>query len=340
MALQSKRDELISAWRALGGRQTDEGWHTISVARGGPYSLLAGRHFPGNEEALLVGFSSVGAHAADNLPQGKGFLVSIADIKQSGTHQIWIALRRQHAGSLDLFALMADDIALTLEALSDADDERLFNIFLSRIRAWQDFMKRDGDGVLSPEAEVGLFGELEVLRNLILAGVSVNHAVTAWQGPLSGIHDFTLGTGAIEVKSTLSSTSFPANIGSLDQLDEIQKWPLFIASIRLAMIANGKNLLDQVNELRELVSDDPTAKWLFGSRLLQANFLDTFSDRYTRRFICTESKVLQVTPDIPHLSRSNVPIEIKSAQYEIDLNMLSVSDFGLDQALTLLGVIE
>jgi hypothetical protein len=40
------------------------------LALTGPRRLRAGRHFPGNEEALLVGFTSVHVPPAAQLPQG------------------------------------------------------------------------------------------------------------------------------------------------------------------------------------------------------------------------------------------------------------------------------
>lgn len=340
MALQSKREELLAAWRALAGNPGTKGWRTIPVAYGGPCRLVAGRHFPGNEEALLVEFASVWVPPVDQLPQGRGFLVSRADFSEDGSDRIWIALCRQSAGSLDLFAMMADDVALTLEGLRGADNERLFHTFLARIRAWQDFMRRGGDGVLGPEAEVGLFGELELLRDIILAGLPAIVAVEAWQGPLDGVQDFALGVGAIEVKCTVSPGSFPATVSSLDQLDDSLIRPLYLAGVRLALTASGRTLPEQVGELRDLVREELTALALFDSRLLHAGFLDAVAERYTRRFLRTGEKILQVSDAFPRLTRANVAIEIRRARYEIDLDLVSVGDVGIEHALRQLEVIQ
>lgn len=340
MALQSRREELLAAWRALAGNQEGEGWRTIPVAHGGPCRFLAGRRFPGNEEALLVGFNSVRVPPGDHLPEGRGFLVSRASLVGDGADRVWIALCRQSAGSLDLFAMMTDDVVTTLQGLRGADDERLFNMFLARIRAWQDFMRRGGDGVLSPEAEVGLFGELEFLHDLISAGLPATTAVEAWQGPLDGIQDFILGPGAIEIKSTVSPSSFPATIGSLDQLDDSLTRPIFLAGIRLALTNSGRTLPDQVVGLRGLMADEPAALSLFGTRLLHAGFLEGTADRYTRRFSRMATRMLHVTDGFPRLTRANVAIEIRRARYEIDLDLISTGDLEIGHALRQLGMIQ
>ena len=71
---------------------------------------------------------------------------------------------------------------------------------------------RQRDGVLGPEAEVGLVGELDVLDSHARAGHAA--ATQPWRrgrGPSDGLQDFVLGTGAIEVKTTMSAPSgFPA----------------------------------------------------------------------------------------------------------------------------------
>jgi hypothetical protein len=151
--------------------------------------LLAGRYFPGNEEAILVGFSSVNVPPDRNLPQGHGFRVNRLERDIIGDGHIWVSLARLAAGSLDMFALMAEDIVNFLNSRAEESEDSIFHAFLGRIRAWQNFMDREGMGVLSAEAETGLFGELVILDKLISSGMSLMDAVNAWQGPVDGIQD-------------------------------------------------------------------------------------------------------------------------------------------------------
>ena len=151
MALQNRKDELLIAWKAFDANKSSEGWQTIPLSRNGPCKLFAGRHFPGNEEGLLVGFKSLNVSQFSRLPKGKGFIVSKADLGKESDGVEWIALKRQIGANLDLFILMVNDVITTLDSLSTASDEKIFTIFLSRIIAWQDFMQRDGKSVLSQQ---------------------------------------------------------------------------------------------------------------------------------------------------------------------------------------------
>jgi hypothetical protein len=339
MALRTEREELLTAWRALSAPSGSEGWRTIKVGDGGPCPLLAGRHFPGNEEALLVGLDSVRLPPTELLPQGKGFLVMRADIGGKETGKVWVALCRQSQGSLDLFALMAEDIVATLDALKGADGEMLVNVFLARIRAWQEFMRRGISSVLSPEAEVGLYGEIVMLLALVDAGLHPTAAVESWMGPLDGIQDFSLGTGAIEVKSTVSPSGFSAKMGSLEQLDDSLIQPIFLSAIRLVLSPNGHTLTELVASARNILSINGSDLATFESRLIHAGFLVAVGESYTRRFVFVTMILFSVSDKFPRLTRANVPLEVRSTQYVLDLDLIHASKIELESVLKQLGVI-
>jgi hypothetical protein len=339
MAPQNRKEELLAAWRALAGNAVQEGWRTIQIGHTCKCRVLAGRHFPGNEEALLVGFASVHVPPADQLPQGRGFLVSRGKLGADMAGCTWVTLRRQNAGSLELFSMMSDDVLTTIEGLGSAGDDRLFNAFIARIRAWQEFMKKSGDGVLGTEAETGLFGELDILQEMMSAGVPCLSAVEAWQGPLEGLHDFAYGTGAIEVKTTASSNGFPVTIGSLEQLDNSLVRPIYLAAVRLVQNVSGQTLPEKIGSLRDMVNDDPVALATLNSRLLHGGFIDALADRYTRRFSRVTQRVIEISGDFPRLTRENVAIQIRKVRYEVDLDLVQTVDTELAQALRELGVI-
>lgn len=337
--LQNKKEELLVAWRALGGQVDDDGWSTIAVSTETPCRVLAGRHFPGNEEALLFGFRAIRVPPTNQLPQGHGFLVSKAAPRESlGSTYVWITLCRQIAGSLDLFVTMADDVIITLNGLKHLNDEGLFHVFLARIRAWQSFMHHGKDDFLDSEKEVGLFGELEFMRELLSSGLPPMIVINGWEGPFEGIHDFRFGNGAVEVKTTLSSIGFPAKINSLEQLDDTLVQPLFLAGIRLALNTSGITLPEQVDGLRNILSKTPEALAMLNSALLNVGFFEATSDRYTRRFLFSERKIMCVFAEFPRITRSNIKIEIRKAKYELDLDMITGCDVDFIEALSQLKV--
>lgn len=331
-------NEFFMAWSSLSGDAAEPGWQAIALPAAGLLEVRAGRRLPDNAEAVLVGFPSVQLAAAGKLPEGQGFAVERVDPESNG--KLWLALTRKSAGSVELFAAMACDVvgALDAAAVMMVEDSTLVRIFLRRVGAWQEFMRK-GAQVLPPEAEIGLVGELVWLHAIIDAGVPSALATESWVGPLDGIQDFELGTGAVEVKTTLSTTGFPAKIGSLEQLGDSLRQPLFVAGVRLKQTASGHNLPETIEALRLALKGDAESERLLTERLLAAGYIDLHADRYPRRFEQAEVRVVEVDNDFPRLTIGNVPRGVMRAVYEIDLDKVPSVNVGAEGILKILGAI-
>jgi hypothetical protein len=321
MAPQTEIDSLLVAWRALDGTGTITGWRTINIMMHGNCRILAGRHFPGNEEALLVGFSTANVPHDKHLPQGQGFHTNRLERNLMGDGNVWVSLARLQAGSLEMFTMMADDIVCFLKVRSEESEDEVFRAFLGRIHAWQHFMDRGSLGILSPEAEIGLFGELIVLKSLLTFGVDAIDVLNSWVGPVGGIQDFLIGCGAIEVKTTISHNTFPAIISSLEQLDPSLIQPLFIAGVRLELRESGMILPEFSKILEKLLTGNRIAASMYENKILQAGLFNSHIGSYTRKFSHKSTDAYSVRDGFPRLTHESVSIEIKRVNYELDLSL-------------------
>ncbi|MBY0243237.1 MAG: PD-(D/E)XK motif protein [Burkholderiaceae bacterium] len=326
-------DEIFAAWRALSGDGSGDGWRCISISGSlGPH-LMAARHFPDNAEALLVGFDNVILPLPGALPSGSGFRVEHVNTGRPGN---WLALVRQPSGSLDLFARMTADVVETLTATGTVTENRILQLLIGRIRAWQHFMSRTG-GALGPEAELGLAGELECAAHLIAAGMSAYAVMDGWKGPLDGLQDFELGNGAIEVKSTLAQTGFPATILSLEQLDDAVRQPLFLCGCRFMLGPGGNTLPQRVATMREMIAKDSAALALFETGLIHVGFVDADAKFYTRSFVSGPGRFILVNNAFPRLTPGTVPHGIRHARYEIDLDAIDCPQASVEDVIGMIG---
>ncbi len=329
-------DDVELAWSSLRDSTDASGWRSISIAMIGPCSLRAGLSFPDKNEALLASFSSSVVPAAEKFPDGQGFAVS--RVEPNGDGLTWLALTRSTQGSLDLFAAMVADVTHAMNAESGADEKRLLRVFLGRIRAWQEFMRK-GAQALSPESEVGLVGELALLRAIIDAGLPLTASIESWVGPLDGVQDFEIGTGALEVKATLSTAGFPAKIGSLEQLDDSARQPLYLAGARLRQAETGQSLPELVADMRDVVAGEAEPERLLSERLIAAGYFDAHADRYIRRFTLVDTRFVEVKDGFPRLTPGSVPLGVTKATYEIDLDKAAGPSIQTADALKKLGAI-
>lgn len=330
-------NEFVSAWDALASSSAAEkGWLGITVASCGACELLAARRFPGKEEALLVGFSKARLGTSERLPEGNGFEVVSANPRGDG--KTWIALTKKESGNLELFIEMVDDVAGTLMDASDKEENVVLHTMLRRIRMWQQFMSR-GAGPLSPEAELGLAGEIHFITTFFEFGVSPETLINSWVGPDDSPQDFVFANGAIEVKATLSSSGFPVKIGSLEQLDDAIHSPLFLAAVKFTVTDNGLTLPEMIAKLERTVEDEHGVSQLLRERLMTAGYSETHANQYNRKFEPKENIVLSVTENFPRLTTGSVPAGITRSIYEINLDHARRFCIDLNVVLNKLGVI-
>lgn len=336
MAHQSDVAEIGAAWAALRDQTTQgSGWRTIPIADHDTWQLIAGVRHPGGEEAILVGFAATSPVADGDLPRGGGFLVERVRRLESARTPAVIALTREPAASLELFTAMVENVSDLLRRHGDSAPARLLQLFISRIRAWQNFMARPKSARMSDEGELGLFGELVVLEGLFDAGVPEADAVACWQGPFDGLHDFSFEGGAIEVKSTLSASGFPVSISSLEQLDEAIVPLLFLAGVRAVLRMDGETLPERVMRLRERLA--PGLQSGFDMRLLHAGYDPALANEHMRRLGCAELRLVEIAGNVPRLSRSALPPAVRAAVYVLDLDLIDAARPDLASALSQLG---
>lgn len=326
------------AWSSLSSDDLEPGWQAIALPLAGPINIYAGRRSPDNAEAILLSFPSARLAPAEKLPEGQGFSVERADFGDTG--RLGLALTRRTAGSADLFAAMACDVVGSLDeaAAAGSAEQKLLQVFLSRVGAWQEFMRK-GSQSLSPESEIGLVGELTLLRTIIDSGVPPAVAIESWVGPLGGPRDFELGTGSLEVKATLSAAGFLAKIGSLDQLDDSVRQPLFLVGAKLCQTDAGMSLPELVAEIRDIATGASEAVRLLSERLIAAGYFDAHAEHYIRRFKLVDTRVVEVNEGFPRLTLGSVPLGITKAIYEIDLDKVAGPRIPAADALKKLGAI-
>ena len=284
---------------------------------------------------MLAGFRTVKAPPKELMPEGVGFEVARED--PHGDGNTWIALTRKDAGSEEMFAEIVQDVVGTMDVVSGADEEVILRTMLSRVRAWQEFMRKTPRG-LSPEAEIGLAGELTFLAMLLDAGVPAASVVEAWVGPVGGVQDFEIGTGAIEVKSTLSNNGFPAKIGSLEQLDDSFRSPLYLVGVRFSLASGGSTLGEIATSLVERMSHGSGAASAFVDSLVAAGLPPAQFNKYMRRFVPVSCRILEVGEGFPRFVPGSVAEAVRRVSYELDLD--KVAGYGLDiaEVLERLGI--
>jgi Putative PD-(D/E)XK family member, (DUF4420) len=308
------RAEMISKWaEASLANRSDREWRGISLSVQAPVRFLAGIREPDGHIALLLEAPLSAAPRSVLRINADG--VTLSDQRAHGESIVRIAVTLERESLRDVFEVLATDIVEVVRPTTTPS--QAISAAVSRLEAWQAFLRSGGRG-LSREEQIGLLGELAVLR-LVAAEIGYDHAVGAWIGPLDGIHDFNRSGIAIEVKGVAGVGSL-LRISHLDQLETRGLSALVIARPRFREGPEGSSLSDVIQSIREEIDRSaPNARTGFDDRLLRARFLDVDRQQHDSiTYLLHSVYGFEVREGFPRLTTSSVPAEIVDAAYSLD----------------------
>jgi hypothetical protein len=160
-------------------------------------------------------------------------------------------------------------------------------------------------------------------------------ALDSWQGPLRAAQDFHVDGGAIEVKSTAKAQGFIARINSIEQLNT-ERWPMFLCAVRFVEDEAGDTLTQRVHQLRHIMDGSGVRKQ-FDALLLLSRYFDEHEERYTKKMLSGDIHCYQVDDEFPCLMRSLLPGQIRSAQYDLDVEGLECGSRSMDDMFGYFG---
>ncbi|WP_298236588.1 PD-(D/E)XK motif protein [uncultured Azohydromonas sp.] len=199
------------------------------------------------------------------------------------------------------------------------------------VRAWQSAWKPVRQE-MDKTTQVGLFGELLVLRELMIPQLGPA-AVGQWSGPDSERHDFVGERLRIEVKTTRKSRA-EHEISRLDQLRAPPGCRLLFVSIQLEQSVGGEETLaTQVDAIVDLLRGDAAALDDFMTKMASMDWSEEMrSSGALLRFSVRSADVYAVDDDFPRLPDDfRPPSGVVAVKYMIDL--ANLPSLGMDEAI-------
>ncbi|WP_165824380.1 PD-(D/E)XK motif protein [Micromonospora globispora] len=318
-------------------RITEEDWAPLE-AEHHPYGIVARRLFPRSSHDILmavqqptgrrvllirvpesVGKAVAGRHPT--LPSTRGLAMQFATAPDGST-ELRIVLTAHDRR--EVFNPLIADVAVTAQA-ADRPDEAL-TVAIERFEHWRHLLQSIRDTGLGDEARRGLFGELVLLRDHLLAVLAPQHAVSGWRGPTGAHQDFELQSCAIEVKTGTGKSPRSIVIASERQLDDAAVDHLLLAylSVDERRGGSGESLNAVVDSVREAMATTET-RTEFNDLLVRAGYLSEHRHLYDDiRYTVRQTDFWHVTANFPRIVESDLRPGVGDCRYRI-------STVGLDQ---------
>lgn len=226
----------------------------------------------------------------------------------------------------DIFTMFIEDIINSISIVSTIDDALLK--ISQRVSYWKRLFGKFTGGLLTPQQQRGLYGELLILEFLLKQIDNQVKVLEAWQAPTGANQDFYFNSIAIEVKTSKSNNP-TIKIANEFQLDSSLFNNLFIAFIRLSEIQGGEDtLLHKINDIRIILQAFPLLIDDFNLKLSHLGISRDLENEYDKTsYKIRNITYYQVTDDFPRIISTMVDKAVSHISYEISPN--ECSDFGI-----------
>lgn len=225
-----------------------------------------------------------------------------------------ILLSRQHK---DVFSTLCEDL---INKVSDINDEKiLVQELIVRLDKWHLLFEKLGLQGLSNEAQRGLFGELFFLRKFLRKSTDAEYCINSWRGAEKAVQDFQYSDWAVETKTTSGKNQQKLQIASERQLDTSLVPNIYLTHISLEVRENhGETLNDIVEELSNLLSQNPAALNVFKLKLMEAGYFSHHYKEYEETgYSIRQENIYRITDDFPRITEAMIPDGVGDVRYTL-----------------------
>jgi len=320
-------EQLEAIWKAIEQESLQlPGTYQRRIPESGSLASYACTIQPGGRRRIAVHvMASVCSHM--NLPAGgKGFELTVEHLPPNENAILHLE-ERQGAGSA-IFSMVCADLISASKASTDASTASL--LFCNRMIAWKRFFESTGDQGISREEYIGLWGELSVMSAVISAGTPPSEALRAWVGPLGAPQDFSFGTCAIEVKTSVGAEMRLVQISNVMQLDNSTLSNLYLVCLHSDFRLHSGTTM---TELRNQICDQlgPALSGHFLDCLVSRGLAEPDISQWAEwGFKLISERAFAVQGAFPRIGVNDIPQGVVDVTYSIQLG--ACSDYRVDFA--------
>lgn len=215
--------------------------------------------------------------------------------------------------------------------LEKLNGEKSINCFLKNLIFAKDFFEEENvPRKLTIEEQIGLFGEIQTLKEILGKKFNLETSLYSWTGP-SKKHDFTLPNTLLEIKTTSTDTK-KINTSSTNQIAPVYDKKLKLIFIQIKKNINGSSLNEVIDSYSKILKEE--SELLFNDfilKLTQCRYLDIHKTEYKQKYKIDKLNFFNINENFPYIKEYVVPDGLSdlSITYKIDLE--KCEDFRINE---------
>ncbi|WP_215113358.1 PD-(D/E)XK motif protein [Exiguobacterium sp. s63] len=254
--------------------------------------------------------------------------IDIKFYNDNGTSKYQCVFVLKQKSEWELFYRLCEDLIAV--SFNSKDEKQLIIRLQSRLKRWHELFKKGNKNKLTVETQMGLFAELFFLKQYLLPELGSEDSLRSWVGQDGDKQDFVFEKSVIEIKSYVTTKGEKITISSKDQLFSNKKF-LYLGTFSLSQTANGKKVSDLINVIKNFIRDEGKVELIeeFDKKLWEIGYSPLiYKDEDLISFNLDAIKFYEIKEDFPRLLPQDIPSEIVSLQYKID--MTSLTDYLIE----------
>jgi hypothetical protein len=259
---------------------------------------------------------------SDNIsfPHWKGVSIGTATLPEYGDSLgVCIFLKQSEQSEGYIFEIIVEDLRVAIEQLQNL--KSIMDCFSIVLTKWRNFFLLEKEVQLSKERELGLLGELSLLKQLI--GIYGAVAISFWTGCNDETHDFYILGNAVEVKATAQKAPYKASVSSeyqLDTQDVLNDLYLQFYAFRKSE-SDGVTLPEVVHDVESLLILDTAYLQQYHEKLQRYGYFPPCAELYRTGYFAREESLYKVSGGFPRIERSRLEVGLSNVAYSISLDM-------------------
>lgn len=223
------------------------------------------------------------------------------------------------------------NLIITVIILKKIKAEEEIKEFLSILNDYKEFFEDIyGPKPLKPEAQLGLFGEITILSQILVKKYKPNEALNSWTGPSKSL-DFSTVNSFVEVKTSLGENLINTTDSQINSNHEKQ---LILSFLKLKKDESGSNLnelIETFSENLKKISVEDYNNFLL--KLMKVGYFEIHKDFYLQKFNIKEIYYYLVKENFPFIDKTkiNIPDGIEKLRLDYKINLDKCSNFLINE---------
>lgn len=218
-----------------------------------------------------------------------------------------------------IFAVLCEDLFNFVYEVSN--ELELIRALQNRFIKWKELFILAKSSGLSPEKQIGLFGELYLLKKLFIETSQIEKSLNIWVGPDTGIRDYEKGNNAIEVKTTQTHNHQKVRISSERQLDTTLLDSLFLYHLSLEKRNSSEFSLNTiVDELYSIIGNNKLLSNVLKRKLTSVGYFKHHKPQYENdSYLVRDQDFYKISEKFPRIEEKDLLKGVGDVKYSIVL---------------------